>query len=340
MGSLTPHGADEKETFMTTATVTETAVEPEEISEALALEQMEAGFNGISHPSVDQTVRTISDEEPVVETGDTPAETPVEMPVEERGEVKEPIVAQTEPPAEKVEPPTIDPEQLRHALDVLQTVPELKKAIGDLRAQAFGKMGSLEEVLKRLQETTPLGQEIKVEESDLEELREEFPATTKALAPALTRILKKYKGTGVAPTPIDEEAIVNRAVKISDQIVEQRIAMAILSREHKDWRDVVGLPDSQTEFRTWLKAKGADIESKVLSSNDVDLLSETLTEFKKAKVKPKPKQEPAPVTSVRTQRLAEAVQPRGGQRPPTPKAKTPEEQFQEGFDSGPGGSVK
>lgn len=323
---------------MTTAAATSMETE---ISDALALQQMESGFTGVAlSPEVDKAGEKVAMETEALEV-ETPEETAQEEPVkdvEETGD--ENIEAKVEePPA----PKELDPEEVRKAMELLQAIPDLQSKLDKLRGDAFGKIGGLERLLKTLQETTPLGQEIKVEESDLQELNVEFPETTKALAPALTRVLKKFKGTAVAVPAVDENALLSRATEIADQIASRRVAVALLTQAHEDWAQVVGAENAQTEFRTWVKNQGAEVEKEIFSTWDHRKLSAKLTEFKKvkedeAKAKLKPKEASKP--DARSQRLAEAIQPRGGKVPPASKAKTPEEQFEEGFNNGPGGNLK
>lgn len=321
----------------TAATTMET-----EITDALALQQMESGFTGVAlPPGVDkpgekvvmETDGVVQDDVPPV--GDAPAGEGVEEGKAAEGTSEETPVAPTE----------LTPDEVRKALEVLQTIPDIQSKIDKLRGDAFGKIGGLERVLNALKEA-PFGQEITVQEADLQELNEQFPETTKALAPALTRVLNKYKGTGVKVPTIDQDAIIREATAIADQLSTKRVAMALLTERHEDWPELVGAADSQTEFRTWVKAQGPEVEQEIFSSWDHRKLSKKLTEFKehkkaeaKANAKPTPTS-PAKQPDTRSARLAEAIQPRGGKLPPTPKAKTPEEEFEAGFASGPGGAMK
>lgn len=327
---------------MTTATVTPVETDPtatSDISDALALQQMEAGFSGTTFPSdTDQIVPTV-DEEEGAEKGEGDEGEAV---VSDEAKVETAAAAtDTTEPAAAVE--SVDPAEVKKALELLQAIPNLQSTIEKLRGDAFGKIGGIERILKTLQETTPLGQPIEVSADDFEELREEFPETAKKLAPALTRILKKVRGTGTAvPPQIDENALIERASKIADEIADRRVSVRLLTRDHKDWREVAGDEGSNTPFRQWVKKQGPEVEKAVFSSWDPDLLSEKLTTFKKEQEKAA-KGKTITTTAqpnARAQRLAEAVQPRGSVKPPAPKAKTAEEQFEEGFNSGPGGSTK
>lgn len=306
--------------------VIETAEEA--ISDELALKQMEAGFSGKEAPTADEvttSTKEIEKPETAVETTGTDGTATVAEETPEKIETPE------KPAAAELDPKIVQ------ALEVISTIPDLKSTIESLRGQTFGKIGHIERVLKTLESSN---QEITVTEEDLAELRKEFPETTAALAPALTRILKRVKGGVVqVPAQVDENAVLEKAATIADQIVAKRIALNDLNREHKDWQTIVGPKGSTTEFRTWVREKGEAEETRIFSSNDAAMLSGVLTEFKEFKKEKEKKANPkpaAPKTDSRTQRLAEAVQPKGGQKPPTPKAKTDEEQMEEGYTHGSG----
>lgn len=319
----------------------EEPVVEEAVSDEVALQQMMEGFNGVA-PAPEESKNDTGGET----TGDSPAGEPAPASSNEPGSDRP---GETTPSTDaRLQQEPINPADVKRALELLQVVPDLRSAVEKLRGDAFGKIGGIERVLKSIQESTPFGQEIKVEESDLEELSHEFPETTRALAPALTRVLKKFKGTAPAAAPVNETEIIERAVKMADEIAYRKVAARFLSRDHRDWRTIVGNPDEKTEFRTWLKAKGEAVETKILSSVDPEELSECLSDFKKeqkeraeAQSKASTARQTKPAQSdARTQRLAEAVHPKGGRpTPPSPKKKTDEDEFLEGFNSGPGGQL-
>ena len=176
---------------------------------------------------------------------------------------------------------------------------------------------------------------------DLAELESEFPGLNlgPSLAKGLTRVLSKFKGTGVATpglSPDDVKAQIEAAKKETVELLEEnrkRSAIERLTDLHEDWQTVIGAPDSQTEFRTWLKAQGPEQEQAFLSSWDPRFIAKTLTTFKKAKETPEtPK--PSAKVDTRHQRLAEAVPAKGGGVPPAKSKKNEEEAaFEEGFAS-------
>jgi hypothetical protein len=229
--------------------------------------------------------------------------------------------------------------QLKELLAKVNSVDELKSAIEKLRGDAFGKVGGLERTLKQLQDATPIGQPIEVKAEDLAELEAEFPGLNlgPSLAKGLTRVLGKFKGTGAPAPGLTPEEIKAQIEAVrqdaANRIEEGRKHSAVerLTDLHEDWQTVIGPPDSQTEFRTWLKGQGPEQEQAFLSSWDPRFISKTLSTFKNAKSEP-PKVDPKPKTDTRAQRLAEAVPAKGGGIPPAKSKKTEEEAaFEEGF---------
>lgn len=262
-------------------------------------------------------------------------ETPTETtpPAAQTTETPEPVVAA--PVASAMV--QVTEAQYNDLLAKVNTVDDLKGSIEKLRGDAFGKVGGLERTLKQIQEATPVGQAIEVKAEDLAELEKEFPGLNlgPSLAKDLTRVLSKFKGTGAVTPGLTPEQITaqfeTERARIATQFEEerkQRVAERVGDR-HEDWREVIGAPDSQTEFRTWLKGLGAEKEQEFLSSWDPRLITTTLTTFKERKKTP---ETPKPSTTTRTQRLAEAVPAKGGGIPPVKSKKSEEEAaFEEGF---------
>ena len=306
----------------TEAVIEEVVVEQETDEQALARQAEEevafqSGFTGTASPPTD-----------------TPAEQVVEEPV--KGEAPPVDVA-----AAVAQPATITDVQFKELLAKVGTVDELKSAIEKLRGDAFGKVGGLERTLKQLQESTPVGQPIDVKVEDLAELEAEFPGLNlgPSLAKGLTRVLGKLKGTGSAQpglTPEDIDArIAAQSKAATDAAIEferKRNAMERLTDLHDDWQTVIGPPESQTEFRTWLKGQGPEKEQAFLSSWDPRYVAKTLATFKDLKRSAPKSLKPA--VNSRTQRLAEAVPAKGGALPVSKSQRNEEEEaFAEGFTS-------
>lgn len=221
------------------------------------------------------------------------------------------------------------------------SVAEIRALAEKVRDQTNGRVGSLEQTIKKLQEATPIGQAIVATPEDFKEIGKDMPEHAKMLADGLTRILSKFTGTGVAPAPVETpeqfEERVNLTVNKRETArlqAEQAEAIKELEQVHPDWRVVIGKPDSNTEFRQYLETQSPLYKKRMLTTGDSLTLAEGLTKFKEFQIeskKPKPK---IPVNSGRQDRLREAVPLRGGATPPnTNRELTPEEQFAAGFTS-------
>ncbi len=226
-----------------------------------------------------------------------------------------------------------------------KSVDEIRALVDRVRDTTNGRVGSLEQTIKKLQEATPIGQAITVSAEDFAEIGKEMPEHAKMLADGLTRVLGKIKGTGapvVSETPEEFEA---RVSAVADKRAQDREnarikaiqdeARADLASVHPDWETIVGPKDSQTEFRKYLDTQPVLYKKKVLNTVEADVLAEAITKFKtiqeekaRAALKPKPK------TNAREERLREAIPVRGGGAPlNTNREQTPEEAFAEGYNS-------
>jgi hypothetical protein len=222
-------------------------------------------------------------------------------------------------------------------------VDDIRALAEKVRDTTNGRVGSLEQMIKKLQETTPTGQSVVATPEDFAEIGKDMPDHAKMLADGLTRVLSKFKGTGSTAPAETPEAFNERVNQAADERLAKRDAereataqseaRSDLGVAHPDWETVVGPKDSTTEFRTYLKTQPALYEKHILGTNDAYILSEALTKFKDvqdAKKKPKP----PVVNTARHDRLREAVQVRGGAAPlNTNREKSDLEQFAEGFTS-------
>jgi hypothetical protein len=235
---------------------------------------------------------------------------------------------------------------LQHLLSTAKSLDELQKTLSKFRDESFGRIGVLQDTVKKLQAeraATPAGEPIDVTEQDLDELAKAYPEMTKDLVTGLKRVVGKLKGTApVVAEPIDFDARVNplvdaRVAPIVEarvQAIERKFEAKLLTSLHPDWETVVGPKDSTTEFRAWLHLKGPLEEARVLDSWDGLDLAKSINQFKTEIKKSKPAAPKATAngTDTRSQRLAEASVPKGsGGLPPQPRKKTPEEEFQEGY---------
>lgn len=231
-------------------------------------------------------------------------------------------------------------------LDLVQkanSVTEIRAIVDKVRDETKGRVGSLEQTIKKLQEATPVGQAIVVTAEDFAEIGKDLPEHAKMLADGLTRVLSKFKGTAPVKeeTPEEFEARVNRIAderfaqaKAADIEREKTQSRTRLSEQHADYATVIGSPESNTPWRQWLKTQPGSYETRMLSTWDADVLADSLDRFKEFQKEQAKKPKPAVVPNGRAQRLAEAVPARGGASAPRkPGVKTPEEELAEGFNS-------
>lgn len=299
----------------------------EELAEAE--KAMEAGFSGVDY------------EEP---TGDTP-------PAAQNSAIEDAdatLVSDTAGDAPAGETPPVEEElakisakQFQELVSKASTVDEIRSAVEKLRGDAFGKLGGLERTIRQLQDGTAAGEPIVVSAEDLAEVNAEYPDMGKTLAKDLTKILSKLKGTGakgLTPDVVMEQLnpllqqrdeAVRKAVK--DELA-QEIAIERLTDRHENWREIVGPKGSNTEWRQWVAKQDAAYATEVLNSWNPRVVGKSIDRFLEEKAKAPKSQTPAP--STRSARLAEATPAKGGSGAPhKPKALTPEEELEAGFQS-------
>jgi hypothetical protein len=207
----------------------------------------------------------------------------------------------------------------------------LSKIHASLYGDVYGKIGGLDRVLKQIQEATPVGQAIEVSDKDLEELKEEFPDLTAKLAKGLTRVLSKFKGTaqpGAVQTPVNTDEMFARATQAADarvatsqEAILRKVAVDRLTDRHEDWQEVIGGSDATTPYRTWLQSQDPVYRTKIFGSWDPREIGKSIDKFKAFEEEVKKTTAQAPVAppkgqNARSQRLAQAITPRGSASAP------------------------
>lgn len=184
--------------------------------------------------------------------------------------------------------------------------------------QAFGKIGSIQQLLAQKQAETPSGQSVEIDDEDLAELAE-FPEIAAGLKNALSRVAGKMRGTGQA-FDIDS-AIAQRFESLKEETTVA-VETKLLTRAHRDWKETIQAP----EFQHWLSAKPQEFQVQLLSSVDSEFIGDALSEFKSARAAA-----PAKKTTARADRFAAAVNPRssGG----APAGRSEDDEFDAGFNS-------
>lgn len=311
----------------------------EELSEDEALRQMEEAFLAGPAGQAEPAQLLVENDEVAENNESAKADDTQAKTTESSGSDAVETKTEDEPQKEAGKSEGLTDEKVLELLKTSQTTEELRAGIKKLRDETFGRVGGLERTLKALQEGLAApGQENDIEEH-FADLKEQYPDAAPLIIKGIKQAMKQAKSiaitAGEAPNP---EELVQKILPQIEETVSQRFDMRFiqrtLDREHKGWREIVGEPNSNTEFRTWLKGKPN--EQEILGSYDVDLLSGILTEFKEHK-KAKTEQPKPPASSTRTSRLEEAVTPKGKIKPPAPRPKSEEEEFEEGFRQGPAG---
>lgn len=236
-------------------------------------------------------------------TGNAPTETPVATPEPTPAPSPEPTPAPTEAPKYV----QITREEWNATKSIAARVEEINAQMGKGFDKAFGKLGSFEDLLKKLQTETPAGKPVEVSDEDFAELKEQYPELAEVQIKGLNKVLSRFKGTA------DQESI--------DKLIQPRMKEArdeFLEIAFPGWRDDVKTQD----FADWRKAQGPAVEALVASDSYADaakLLRMFYARTKSAPT-PEPTQPPKPTpVPTRTRQIAAAVPPKGdGGNPPGP----------------------
>lgn len=244
---------------------------------------------------------------------DEPTETPAGN---EQTQTPEPAEAAQEPaPPPKLA--QITEEQYADLLARAASVDELKAELGKKVDQAFGKIGDVNRLIASLQQSTPAGEAISLNDDDLAELSSEFPEIAAMTAKGLNRVLSRLKGTG-GTSPDIESIVQQRLAPVMEALptrVEAMVSEKLLTKEHGDWRAIVGKPDEKTEYREWLSTQPAEYQKTVSETYDSVVIGESLTRFKaeqaKAQAAAEEARKKAEAANQRKSRFEAAATPRG-----------------------------
>lgn len=251
-----------------------------------------------------------------------------------------------EPDASKKEDPlpesaTLSKEQADKLLGLLTQHEQLKSNVDRQLSTAFGKVGGIERILKEMQTSKSAGQPVKLDKNDWAELKTAgFEDLLDNLIPGLERALSKVSAAPVAVPTFDADAVQRALVENQAREIARTRQQCLedLNEVFPGWQEVVGDPAKPTPWREWLKTQPLRYQKKVNASWDADVVAESIEKFKAfeteraAKVS-KPKE--SDTASGRKDRLREAVT-----KPASPSrvmAKSDEDEFQEGYNSGPAG---
>jgi hypothetical protein len=230
-----------------------------------------------------------------------------------------------EPSPEPTPEPTPEPEyvqitkqQWEEMQGSASRIEEIQQTTAKQFNTAFGKLGSFEDVLKKLQTATPAGQSVEIAEEDFAEFKEQYPELAEVQLRALNKALGKVKGTA------DPEAIEKLVAPRIDKVREET-TQVLLEVVFPGWTDEVKTP----QFKDWLKGQDEAVRALAASDN-VSEAAKLLRLYDKAKNAPAPTPAPTAVP-IRKRQIAAAVPPKGdnGQ----PPGRTENDDFLEGLRS-------
>lgn len=268
----------------------------------------------------------------------TPTEKPVVV------EVKTDVPAQKpddKPPEHKVEYVQLTKEEHGRLLALVDKTNEWNTKLD----RALGTVGGVNEIVKKMQATTPAGVTLEYDDADFAELEENYPD----LAAQVKAILRKgkVKGTASAAAADDPKKTEEPPAKsVAEQLKEQRVAdnMQMLDEAFPQWKATVGYsatPEDRAKlpYRIWLASKDEEYRARIGESQSAFTIGRSIDEFhrdqrRKAAIAkqrgPTPPQRPDPKIVARQDRIAGSVQPRGDGAPP-PRKDTSDDDFERGF---------
>lgn len=219
------------------------------------------------------------------------------------------------------EPEKSEPEPPKFAGYTEAEIKEMAETVKNLssrEAKVFGTLGSLKQQLDALR-AQPASQPVaaKLTKETFKRLAGEFPEMAEALAEDLADL--QVQGAGADPTEIAR--IAGQLVDTRTQEIERTYERKLLAVKHPDWKETIATP----EFAEWMNTLPAEDQDALKSSWDSDIVGEKLSQFKDWKSKT------VQVKETKTQRLANAITPRGSAnvRPVT----SDEDEFIKGFNS-------
>lgn len=205
-------------------------------------------------------------------------------------------------------------------------VATLKEAHQSQLSKAFGKIGTIEQVLNELR-TKSSGEVTQITDEDMADLRKDYPELANSIAKAFNAAAKR--GYVAPANAVAAPAVAAPKVISSDDVtkmVEQTVEIKMLDRAVPNWR----LLGNSTEFQTWLNSNPT--QKKTFDDSwDSGYIASVFKNFEEAEAAKKAPANAAPaVNSSRKARLEAAVQPRGTPGN-IPAQKTDLDEFNEGF---------
>lgn len=246
---------------------------------------------------------------------------------EESAEFNGGFEATSAAPADEPKMTQVSEEEYRRLLDGVAKIEGIETALEQRFNTAFGKIGSIEDVVKQLKSSAPAGGKIELSEEVVADLAEEFPEMAKLQFKTLQKLVDTLNASSPAqsnaaqPSPVVDEAAIERRVR-------RAIAEETLNEFDEKWKETIGLPDDKgvipdTQFRQWLKKQPAEYQTRVSSTYSASVLTDALAKFKATQLKAQGRREVLDA--------AVEVTGSGGQAPNA--GKSDDDEFDAGFKS-------
>lgn len=203
-------------------------------------------------------------------------------------------------------------------------------------SKAFGTIGDVQKIVRTLQGQTPRGMSVKIPDGALDAMKKDFPELAQHFQAAMEATLKGMEGTGGPAAQVDTADF---ETKLEERVL--KLASEDLEDEFPDWQKIVGAidtrkgekPDENNAFRKWLATKDKTYQDRVNGTNSAGVITRAIRTFQ-SETKPAPAApaKPNPQAQTRTDRIADAVRPKGdGGQPPVKNA---DDEFEAGFKTG------
>ena len=194
--------------------------------------------------------------------------------------------------------------------------------------KAFGKVGGIERTLKELQQATPRGGKLVVNDDIVAELAAEFPEIGGLVLSSFKKLASQIEGSagpaGVDPAQLEE----NVSARVTDRV--RALQVEALEEDHPTWREIVGPKGADTPYRNWLATQPAEYQERLSSTDSAVVIGKSLTKFEASAKASAALAAEKP--SARQKRLEASVVTKGiGGVAPGP---TDEDEFNAGFKSG------
>lgn len=236
-----------------------------------------------------------------------------------------------ETPTGKVE---ISTEEYARLMAMPSTIEKMQEEFNRKLDSAFGKIGSTEQLVRKIQEATPRGEVPKLTKEDLGKFGENYEYMSDDLLDTFNTILAKVHNAGGPSTDIPslvqqslQEVLPNVRKEIREEVSRDFEKRAVLQK-HPDADKLFGTPEL-LEFVGSLPEAERNVVANSWRAEDVVPFLDKFKAAKAAKEKPAPSN----VTSIdRKAALKAAVNPSSAAG--APRAKTEDDEFLAGYNSG------